>query len=131
MSGSQQPSSVQTACPTRQQASPQMVQQPLAVHLSRPCAQQAMFPHLSNPWLQMKSHLPLTQIAVELVGLAQTTPPAPAQPPQLLGSVIVLVHWPWQQSGISSGQHLSTHFVGHPASLQTKSHFRPLTQIEA
>jgi len=45
-------------------------------------------PHSVWPAAQFELHIP----AVHASPAGQTTPPDPAQPPQLLGSVLVLVH---------------------------------------
>jgi hypothetical protein len=104
-----------------------MLQQPVAVHRCPFIAQQKRFRQLLNPVLQTKPQLPLTQVGVELAGACgeQSIP----HTPQFFRSVIVSVHLPLQQD-CPTGQQTPPHFVGHPASLQTKSQIL-LTQIGA
>jgi hypothetical protein len=59
---------LQQIWPDWQQLSPQMLQQPVAVHRCPFVAQQKRFWHLLNLSLQPKPQLPLTQVGVEFAG---------------------------------------------------------------
>src|ERR1700691_952564 len=104
-------------CPERQQVLPQSVWLGGQAHapFEQFCPEgQQVLPQ--SVWLGGQAHMPSEQICPE----GQHVSPPPAQPPQLLGSVSVLVH-PVRQQVSPGGQQRNT---GHclPPELRKKPH---------